>query len=204
MHVLDGVTYICPWDTRLRELQSLATFRAGIPDEIADAFVPRRVAEAAAAELAQLLAGRSYDAPHVLTSTWQIPVRWFVPFEAAERQSEPGSNVLRYRATMAQARRRTARALSTLRKAGAEGSLLDDIEEIGRWLEEFHPRSVVELDYGGLAEVMGSAAMAADTSVADVTAGLAGLAMGREDEAFAAYRRLVLRWEPLRALEHAT
>ncbi len=204
VHVLDGVTYVCPWDSRLRALQALATFRAGLPAEIADAFVPGRVAEAADAELANLLAGRSHEAPHVLTSTWQVPVRWFVPFDAAERQSDPKSTVLRYRTTMAQARRRTARALATLRRAGAQGSLLSDIEEIGRWLEEFHPRSLVELDYGGLASIMGSAAVAADTSVADVAAGLAGLAGGREDEAFAAYRRVVLRWEPLRALEHAT
>ena len=54
---------------------------------------------------------------------------------------------------MAQARRRVARALSVLRKAFDDGSVVFAVEATGRWLEEFHPRSVVELDYAGLVDL---------------------------------------------------
>ncbi len=43
-----------------------------------------------------------------------------------------------------------AGALGALREALDEGPLIDGLVDVGRWLEEFHPRSLVELDYGGL------------------------------------------------------
>ena len=54
----------------------------------------------------------------------------------------------------AQAERRVARALSVLRTAVQDESVTAGVEELGRWLEEFHPRSLVELDYGGLVHLL--------------------------------------------------
>ena len=39
------------------------------------------------------------------------------------------------------------------------------VEQVGRWLEEFHPRSLVELDYGGLVHLLGAEALAAEGPV---------------------------------------
>ena len=44
---VDGVTLVCPWHTRLRALEAFEEFRGGLPDELADAFVPREAADAA-------------------------------------------------------------------------------------------------------------------------------------------------------------
>ena len=40
----------------------------------------------------------------------------------------------------------------------------------GRWLEHFHPHSAVELDYGGLVQLLDDEELEADTSAADVNA----------------------------------
>jgi len=50
------------------------------------------------------------------------------------------------------------------------------LEEIGRWLEEFHPHSLVELDYGGLVQLLDDDALRADQSVAEVSATVSALA----------------------------
>ena len=60
-----------------------------------------------------------------------------------------------------------------------------ELEELGRWLEEFHARSWLELDYAGLARLLGPEVVAADTSVADVAAAVAALAAGDEEGAVA-------------------
>ena len=45
-------------------------------------------------------------------------------------------------------------ALSVLRKSLGDAPITEAVEEGTRWLEEFHPRSVVELDYGGLVDLL--------------------------------------------------
>src|SRR5438270_694181 len=44
---VDGVTLVCPWRTRVRAYEASGDFRDLLPDELADAFIPRGVAEAA-------------------------------------------------------------------------------------------------------------------------------------------------------------
>ena len=78
------------------------------------------------------------------------------------------------------------------------------VEDVARWLEEFHPRSIVELDYGGLVELLDDDALADDRSAEDVSVGLAALDAGDEEAAVAAYRRIVDRWRPIQELEHAS
>ena len=203
----------------------MAAFRAGLPEEVADAFVPRPVAEAGnvglerwAAEYPDLRAG-------IETSTWHVPLRWFVPFEAGERRvvvgrrptpqrsvagagqppvpdREPARSLL-YVTAMARARRRVARALAVLRRTVEDGPAVDGVEELGRWLEEFHPRSVLELDYGGLVHLIDDETLRSDESARDVAAALAGLAEGDASAAAAAYERVNERWRALQALEAA-
>src|SRR5256885_5484535 len=48
---VDGTTYVCPWETRLRSWLALDRLRREMSDGLADLFVPRRVAEQAAEAL---------------------------------------------------------------------------------------------------------------------------------------------------------
>jgi hypothetical protein len=203
VRVRDAHAYICPWDVRLRSLLTIVDVQNTLPDGIVEAFWPKPVVDAAEAELERLRRAGARVHPHVIANPWWVPLRWFLPFTFEERELTSKPLTARYTTAMAQARRRTARSLAALRQAGAAG-IIEEVESLGRWLEEFHPRSFVELDYGGIARLLGEAALQADDSVRDVAAGVAALRAGRQEEALEAYRRIAERWEPLRALQHSS
>lgn len=217
---VQGATYVCPWQTRLRSWLALTEFRASMPDGIADAFMPKAVAEQAVAQFEEYKRQHSLERPHILTSTWHVPLQWFVPFDPAERWLVLGSRetavargagpttavptrTLVYLTSMAEARRRIARAMSVLRRHLGEGDAYDGVESVGRWLEEFHPKSLVELDYGGLVHLLDDETLRGDQSVADVAAALAGLESGQHGASAAAYERLKGRWQVIQRLETA-
>lgn len=230
----EGVTYVCPWQTRLRSWLALDGFPDGLPPGLADAFVPREVADQAQRDFEEWQRTRSATPrPFIQTSTWHVPMTWFVPFDAGERwlvlgDSEGDSEgdaedegetdggrdatgattaattrTLVYATAMAQARRRVARALAVVRRHLGDNSLIGEIEEIGRWLEEFHPHSLVELDYGGLVHLLDDEALRGDQSVAEVSAALTGLETGKSELALGMYKRVVTRWRAVQALESA-
>ena len=198
---------VCPLDERLRSWHALEALRQEVPEPLLSAFVPAGVADAARAayeEWRQVNVGRL---PHILTATWHVPLWWFVAFAAQERELtlEPaGERALLYRTHMHRARTRMAQGLDVLRRTMGDGAVTEGVEQVARWLEEFHPHSYVELDYGGLASLVDDSALQDDASVADVVAGLAALKAGEAGGAEAAYSRLLDRWRDVQALEHAT
>ena len=201
-------TYLCPLDEQLRSWNALAALQQDVPEPLLSAFVPPSVAEQARQEYEEWRRQHAHREPRILTSTWHVPLWWFVAFTAEERLLTLGpttERTLLYRTGMGKARQRMARALEVLRRTmGAESMVTEGVEEVARWLEEFHPHSRVELDYGGLAFLVDDDALASDVSAADVAAGLAALSAGEPDTAAAAYARLVDRWREVHALEHAT
>ena len=212
--VLDGVTLVCPWRTRVRAAEALVEFTSELPDEIADAYLPRGVAESALDELEEWRLAHPHTRLHVLTSAWQVPVRWFVLVEPDEREVRTGGGpaggpmqglgrALVYRTPMSRARRRVARALAVLRRAVEESDTVDLVEDLGRWLEDFHPRSLVELDYGGLVHLASDEDLAADESSRDVAEALVALSAGRAQDAAQAYGRVQARMKALQAVEGA-
>ncbi|MCA1822835.1 MAG: hypothetical protein ABR520_06795 [Mycobacteriales bacterium] len=204
IHRRDGVTYVCPWRTDVRSWQAVTDFRRELPDVIADAFIPRATAERAARELEQW---RRADPPlklHILSATWEVPTRWFLPFEGEERVLRLApERSLTYVTAMGNARRRIARGLAVLRRTMEDGPLLDGVDELGDWLEDYHPRSLVELDYGGLVSLFTDDELYDDESAADVAHAIASLAAGDSEEAVVAYRRLSDRWGSVRGVEAA-
>lgn len=216
----DGTTYVCPWQSRLRSWLALADFCSSMPTKVIDSFVPRRVIEQATADFEEWKRGRSRLRPHILTSTWEIPLPWFVPFgsnerwlvlgdgseggrETSGRMTAAATRTLGYVTSMVQARRRAARALAVVRRNLGDSPILVGVEDVGRWLEEFHPRSLVELDYGGLVHLLDDATLRADQSVAEVGAVLRGLDEGESELAVAMYKRLTTRWRAVQNLETA-
>ncbi|MFE6690121.1 hypothetical protein ACFVFQ_27050 [Streptomyces sp. NPDC057743] len=198
--VVDDVTCVCPWRTRLRGWQALASLEELLPASVLDAALPPVVRRQATTDYERWRERNPDARPWIRASTWHIPVRWFVLFDDDEREYAKGepSPALRYRTPMVQARRRVARGLRTLRDALEEGPLIDGLVDVGRWLEEFHPRSLVELDYGGLVHAVPEGQLAEDRSVAEVTEGLAALREGDGERAGAAYEKLSQRWRAVR------
>jgi hypothetical protein len=215
---VDGVVCVCPWRTRLRGWQSLAALsqaagqqEVAMPQTVLDAAVPPVVRRQAAADYERWLTRNPDARPWIRTALWHVPVRWFVLFSSEEKEfAKPGTGeesvqqfVLRYRTPMVQARRRLARGLKVLREELEEGPLVDGLVDVGRWLEEFHPRSLVELDYGGLAHAIPEEQLADDHSAADVAEGIEALRAGDGERAGVAYERLTDRWRAVRELQFA-
>ncbi|GHH09550.1 hypothetical protein [Streptomyces rubradiris] len=199
---VDGIVCVCPWRTRLRGWQALDGLAEELPPPVLDAVLPPVVRRQAAQDYERWLARNPDARPWIRTATWQVPLNWFVLVSDEERRYDKGTAdvppVLRYRTPMVQARRRVARALRTLRDTVEEGPLVDGVTDVGRWLEEFHPRSLVELDYGGLVHVLPAGELEDDHSAADVAAGIEALRRGDGVAAGEAYGRLVERWRAVR------
>lgn len=205
VHRVGGQSYLCPWRLQVRSWQAISEFRAGLPTEVADAFIPPAAAEIAERELARVRSADPDLKTYTVSATWQVPLHWFVPFEGEERRisADGGAVALTYLTTMANARRRVARTLAVLRRTVEEARVVDSVEELGRWLEDYHPRSLLELDYGGLARLFDAVELEADESAADIAHAVACLAGGDTDEATEAYQRVSVRWGAVRAVEVA-
>jgi len=213
---LDGLTYICPWRLQLRAWDALDSFRSQLPDELRDAFFPPALSAAADEARDAWVACHPEIKAGILTSTWQVPVAWFTAFEASERRLVLGDRragtgtdtggldrALIYLTAMSRARRRVAQALRIVRRIFDEGPATSSIEDVGRWLEDFHPHSLVELDYGGLVHLFDDAALSADASVAEVAESLERLGAGDINAAGESYETVVARWRVIAAMEHA-
>jgi hypothetical protein len=204
----DDTLLICPWNLRIRVAEAALTARDGVPSVIADAFVPPALAGLAQTVVDDWRSGdrvleRGMPRVHEQVATWGVPLRWFafVDLEERELSLRPGRRVLRYRTEMSKARRRAHRAHAVLRRAIGEAPITTAVEETARWLEEFHSRSVVELDYGGLVSLLSDDTLREDDSPGLVAAGLAGVARGDADAASEAYETLVDRWRAVQLLE---
>jgi hypothetical protein len=224
---------ICPLRTELRCWEAAVENRATLSPELAHAVLPDSEVALAAAEQQRWLAEHPTRRSHVQVHRWAVPVRWFLLFDREERRLQLGpagieygssygglfgggsggeagategvaiSRSLVYRTPMAQARRRVARALQVLRKALPDGPTVPSAEALGRWLEEFHPRSLVELDYLGLVDLCAAATLRSDDSAGDVAEALTALHHGDTKLASIAYDRVTERWRSAYSVESA-
>jgi len=137
----DGVTYVCPWQTRLRCLLSYGRMISATGSAL-PGLVPARDEQQTTNDLTRL-ADQGPHGPatrlHILASVWTVPLAWFVPFAAAERwlalgpgakrpagpQTASATRALLYTTPMSRARRRVARERRTERLEGP--CALDDL-----------------------------------------------------------------------------
>lgn len=196
----------CPVENRLRCWIAISEFRASLPDSVAEAILPQGPTSQAEFDYAIWQADHPAAVPHILTSAWHVPAHWFVLFTSKERNvtTELEQRSVVYQTRMVDARRRVARAARTLRKAEVSGAVLEAVEDLGRWLEVFHPHGAVELDYGGLVHCVSDDVLRADDSPSDVAAAVSAIADGDATRAVRAYRRVTDRWEPVQARGHAS
>lgn len=205
---VDGIPVLCPWSLRRRMAGAALQAVDGVAPVVANALVPEPLladARRVAAERDHPAESSTHQQDHVVAAPWAIPVRWFGLFDADDRELvlTEGQRMLRYRTQMADARRRMARGLAVLRRTLGDIGVVSSVESLARWLEEFHPRSLVELDYGGLVHLMTDEEMTEDTSAADVAAVLAAMGEHDTDGASEAYERVTARWRTVHLAERA-
>ena len=130
----DGVTYVCPWQSRLRSWLALARLRATARPLLGTAFAAGQ-ADGALRDFALWQAQASSLRVFIQACTWSVPAAWFVAFAPEERwlvlggpgdpeargpATAPATRTLIYATAMSQARRRVARALNAVRGSGGE------------------------------------------------------------------------------------
>lgn len=203
---------VCPLSTRLRAWQRLARLLQVMPQASARALMPERWQDVAEAELDRWSTDPAVRA-HVETEAWAPALQWFVLVDQGERVVRLGrrgdwrrpttgndERSVVFRTRMGRARQRAARALVVLRRTVEDGPVLTEVERLARWLELFHPHSVVELDYGDVVHLLDDDALVTDTTAADVASALAGLDAADPVTATQGYQAADSRWRPMRAL----
>jgi hypothetical protein len=204
---LDGMRYVCPWSTSVRSWATLNDFKSNTVSTIVPFFVPNSYVEA----LEDSIDFTTSKVPHIISQTWTIPPRWFALFETHERNrghDKDGAYVIA-RTEIAKAIGRGKTTHNAVKSAFGEGPVEQELLDLIDWLEMFHPKSMVELDYGGLADYLElslaeEGGLEADTSIEDVQSSIAGLAVGDGALAGRGYERLVTRWRKVAAFEAAT
>ncbi len=210
-HLLEheGKRYVAPWSTAARCWAALEDFKYTLPTSVVKFFVPQSVEDSIISTIDIV----EDKISHILTSSWSIPPRWFALFSPNERfrgVNEDGHFTV-LRAAISNAKSRCAFTHQAVLSAFGEGAVEGEVAELLAWLDIFDGKSIVELDYGGLATYLnnqlvnsGEVGLDADTSVEDVTSSVAGLASGDGVLAGRGYERLVSRWRRVSALESAT
>jgi hypothetical protein len=210
-HVLDheGERYVAPWSTTARCWAALDDFKYKLPANVIKFFIPQTI-EDSIRSTTEIVEDK---VSHILTSTWNIPPRWFALFHPEERlrgENEDGLFTI-MRTPISKAKQRTTFTHEAVLNAFGSGQVEAEIADLLQWLEIFDNKSIVELDYGGLAIYLnnlliqnGEPGLDADTSVEDVSTSIAGLASGDGALAGRGYERLVSRWRKVASLESAT
>ncbi len=210
-HLLEheGNRYVAPWSTAARCWAALEDFKYTLSPAVIKFFIPQTIEDSINSTIDIV----EDKVSHILTSTWSIPPRWFALFTPDERLrgvNEDGYFTI-LRTSIANAKTRCTFTHQAVLGAFGQGAVEGEVAELLAWLEIFDGKSIVELDYGGLATYLHKQliendedGLDADTSVEDVTTSIAGLASGDGALAGRGYERLVSRWRRVSVLETAT
>lgn len=198
----DGGPLVCPLDTRPRAAAAVLGFLGEESPLLRAAALPvpeptaRRAAQAALTELGDAAA-------HVVTAAWTVPLPWFALVDPGDRQLSLRPRRVWWRVPMWRARGRAAWAERIVRDSLGDEGPAEVLAETARWLERFDRQSVVELDYGGVVDLLDDDALHADPSAEQVRVALAALRAGDGEAAGEAYAELHEYWSVPARAQHA-
>ncbi len=196
-------TFYCPSQLSVRSTLAAETLIENMKGPLANVLLPEAAREAHQNRLDPDELADSIDKVHTRAATWGVPFSWFTLIhedDLSEVIEEHGKVVtVRVAAPLGQAVERAAQASNHLVAAAPELDLLADLTELSTWMENFHDNSIIELDYGAVADLVFP-----DESPYDVRQGIEALSEGDMTGAAAAYRRLASRWIPVRQLGRAS
>ncbi|RAM36283.1 hypothetical protein [Arthrobacter globiformis] len=200
----DGVGLLyCPSQLVLRAGLAANALIEGIHGPLAELLIPEEQRDRHQERIDMVNARDGITRVHTRASTWGIPFSWFSLFLESDPQDvvEASGRILTVRvwAPISDALDRVRYAVANLALAAPDLDMLDDLTQLTEWLELFHADSMVELDYGAVADKVYP-----DDSPMDVRLGIECLAEGDMTGAAAAYRRLASRWIPIRQLARAS
>ncbi|HJV97727.1 MAG TPA: hypothetical protein VJ617_01315 [Arthrobacter sp.] len=199
----DPVLLYCPSQLVLRAGLAANALMEGIHGPLAEMLIPEEQRDKHQERIDLVKARDGSIRVHTRASTWGIPFSWFSLFAESDHKDvvESGGRILTVRVwtPITEAMERARYAVANLALAAPDLDMLDDLAQLTEWLELFHVNSMVELDYGAVADKVYP-----DESPMDIRLGIECLAEGDMTGAAAAYRRLASRWIPIRQLARAS
>lgn len=199
----DPVLLYCPSQLVLRAGLAANALLEGIHGPLAELLIPEEQRDKHQERINQVKARDGSIRVHTRASTWGIPFSWFSLFMESDRKDvvEAAGRIVTVRvwAPITEALERARYAVAHLALAAPDLDMLEDLAQLTEWLEQFHVGSMVELDYGAVADKVYP-----DDSPMDIRLGIECLAEGDMTGAAAAYRRLASRWIPIRQLARAS
>lgn len=192
---------LCPLDVMPRSAAALVGFITTAHPALRDAAITASL-DSVRARAASVLSEQPSGAVHAVSTTWTVPLPWFVMFEPGERRlnlarRDAPERECSWRATMADARQRVTNAYELTASTFGEQGPAKILEDTAGWLEHFHASSAVELDYGGLVQLMDDEELTEDTSCEDVNAIVAALEAGDAEEVAERFDQLREFWGQL-------
>jgi len=201
---------VCPLELRARSAAALVSFLSDAHPALKASVMAAGGAsdELIRSRTTAALGDMKAAAMHVLSTTWTVPLPWFALVDPDERRLVLGSGrydparELSWRIAMADARERALEAQMLV-----EGTFGEDVgparilAETARWLDNFHPDSAVELDYGGLVQLIADPVLEADTSAEEVHRMVDALRTGTPEELGQIFSDLRDFWAELAAKE---
>lgn len=200
---LGGRSFYCPADMPLRSWLSLTSLIENLGDINVQLLFPPESIAVADENFLSWRRMHPEAVPHVRQATWGVPRVWFLLMHADEREvyDAGGFASIRYRAQLADARRRLLVGAEVLERVIDDDDIQAQLSDLGQWLEAFDEASWVELDYAGVAQYLGD--VASDESAADVEHAVSALRRGDWPSAGEAYRTFESRWRAVSAHERA-
>jgi hypothetical protein len=199
----EPVLLYCPSQLVLRAGLAANALMEGIHGPLAELLIPEEQRDKHQERIDQVKARDGSIRVHTRASTWGIPFSWFSLFMESDHKDvvEAGGRIVTVRVwtPITEALERARYAVANLALAAPDLDMLDDLAQLTEWLELFHADSMVELDYGAVADKVYP-----DESPMDIRLGIECLAEGDMTGAAAAYRRLASRWIPIRQLARAS
>lgn len=198
---------VCPLDVRARSAAALAGFVSTASPALLAESVPVSVDRVRAKALEVLGGTESHEhGVHIVSTTWTVPLPWFCLVDPATRRvvvssRDASERQVSWRIAMADARRRSARAHALATRTFGDEGPTKVLHDTGRWLEQFHPHSAVELDYGGLVQLLNDEQLVNDSSAEDVNAIVEAIEAGDATEMAARFDKLRDFWGQLAVRE---
>jgi len=201
---------VCPLELRARSAAALVSFLDDAHPALRAAILDAGgvSAERARSRTSSALGDLDKAAVHVLSTTWTVPLPWFSLVDPDQRRLHVGTGPddpdreLSWRVAMPDALSRAAEARELAENTLGDSGPTRIIAETERWLANFDQGSAVELDYGGLVQLIDDPTLESDSSAEEVHRILEALRTGNVEELAELFNHLREHWSLLASKEH--
>lgn len=155
----DGHDRVCPVQEDIRGWQALEILTETTPRAELDIMVPKLARRKAHARKVEWMNSESDERIYTRTSAWDVPPVWWLAIDAdsdtVKVTNRPdGARQVRIRTELLTASARTEWALDIIRSKSQLTMFAETAADFLEWLDSFDMGSILELDLGGMSDVL--------------------------------------------------